>query len=106
MFNATAVEDLITRKDPATNLQRIAGVVVNWAQLDHDTQSCMDPNTINCNVVLSTSGHDGPFGAFTAKRLEQLGRAPRDVTAGFTKPSITTSSCKSQNQFPISNWVV
>ena len=106
LFNATAVEDLITRKDPATNLQRIAGVVVNWAQLDHDTQSCMDPNTINCNVVLSTSGHDGPFGAFTAKRLEQLGRAPRDVTAGFTKPSITTSSCKNQNQFPISNWVV
>lgn len=102
LFNATAVEDLITRKDPATNLQRIAGVVVNWAQLDHDTQSCMDPNTINCNVVLSTSGHDGPFGAFTAKRLEQLGRAPRDVTAGFTKPSITTY--KLQEPEPISNF--
>ena len=49
---------------------------------------------------MSTSGHDGPFGAFTAKRLEQ--RAPRDVTAGFTKPSITTS--KLQEPEPISNF--
>lgn len=74
LFNATAVEDLITRRDEATGELRIAGVVTNWTlvALNHDTQSCMDPNTINCNVVLSTTGHDGPFGAFCAKRLETL----------------------------------
>jgi thiamine thiazole synthase len=74
LFNATAVEDLITRRDEATGELRIAGVVTNWTlvALNHDTQSCMDPNTINCNVVLSTTGHDGPFGAFSAKRLQTL----------------------------------
>lgn len=74
LFNATAVEDLITRRDEATGELRIAGVVTNWTlvALNHDTQSCMDPNTINCNVVLSTTGHDGPFGAFCAKRLQSL----------------------------------
>lgn len=74
LFNATAVEDLITRRDETTGELRIAGVVTNWTlvALNHDTQSCMDPNTINCNVVLSTTGHDGPFGAFCAKRLETL----------------------------------
>lgn len=88
LFNATAVEDLITRRDEVTGELRIAGVVTNWTlvALNHDTQSCMDPNTINCNVVLSTTGHDGPFGAFSAKRLEQLGKAPKDITQGF-KPT-------------------
>lgn len=85
LFNATAVEDLITRRDETTGELRIAGVVTNWTlvALNHDTQSCMDPNTINCNVVLSTTGHDGPFGAFCAKRLEELGKAPKDLTHGF-----------------------
>ncbi|PVH18033.1 thiamine thiazole synthase [Candidozyma duobushaemuli] len=74
LFNATAVEDLITRRDESTGELRIAGVVTNWTlvTLNHDTQSCMDPNTLNANVVLSTTGHDGPFGAFSAKRLESL----------------------------------
>lgn len=74
LFNATAVEDLITRKDETSGELRIAGVVTNWTlvALNHDTQSCMDPNTLNCNVVLSTTGHDGPFGAFCAKRLEEI----------------------------------
>ncbi|OBA17039.1 Thi4-domain-containing protein [Metschnikowia bicuspidata var. bicuspidata NRRL YB-4993] len=74
LFNATAVEDLITRRDETTDELRIAGVVTNWTlvALNHDTQSCMDPNTINANVVLSTTGHDGPFGAFSAKRLQSL----------------------------------
>lgn len=73
LFNATAVEDLITRRDEDGEL-RIAGVVTNWTlvSLNHDTQSCMDPNTINCDVVLSAAGHDGPFGAFCAKRLQDL----------------------------------
>ena len=25
----------------------------------------MDPNTINAPLVISTTGHDGPFGAFS-----------------------------------------
>lgn len=74
LFNATAVEDLITRRDETTGELRIAGVVTNWTlvALNHDTQSCMDPNTINANVILSTTGHDGPFGAFSAKRMQSL----------------------------------
>ncbi|KAK6461721.1 Thi4 family-domain-containing protein [Scheffersomyces coipomensis] len=99
LFNSTAVEDLITRRDEITGELRIAGVVTNWTlvALNHDTQSCMDPNTINCNVVLSTTGHDGPFGAFSAKRLEELGKAPKDITQGFKpiaeqKPQTQASS--------------
>jgi len=74
LFNATAVEDLITRPDENTGKLRLAGVVTNWTlvALNHDTQSCMDPNTINCNVVLSASGHDGLFGAGSAKRMAEL----------------------------------
>ncbi|RCK64390.1 Thiamine thiazole synthase [Candida viswanathii] len=72
LFNATAVEDLITRKDDATGQISIAGVVTNWAHLDHDNQSCMDPNTINANVVLSACGHDGKFGATSAKRSKEV----------------------------------
>lgn len=73
LFNATAVEDLITRKDDSGNI-RVSGVVTNWTlvALNHDTQLCMDPNTINASVLLSTTGHDGPFGAFCAKRLVSL----------------------------------
>lgn len=79
LFNATSVEDLITRRE-GTGV-RIAGVVTNWTlvSMHHDDQSCMDPNTINAPVIISTTGHDGPFGAFSVKRLvsmrqlEQLG---------------------------------
>ncbi|KAL1881160.1 hypothetical protein VTK73DRAFT_4607 [Phialemonium thermophilum] len=83
LFNATAVEDLITRKsdDGEGSEVRVAGVVTNWTlvSMHHDDQSCMDPNTINAPVIISTTGHDGPFGAFSVKRLvsmkqlEQLG---------------------------------
>lgn len=74
LFNATTVEDLITRRDPDSDSEgaiRIAGVVTNWTlvAMHHDDQSCMDPSTINAPVVVSTTGHDGPFGAFSAKRL-------------------------------------
>ncbi|KAJ9093990.1 thiamine metabolism- protein [Naganishia cerealis] len=74
LFNATTVEDLITRRDETTGELRVSGVVTNWTlvALNHDTQLCMDPNTINASVLLSTTGHDGPFGAFCAKRLESL----------------------------------
>lgn len=59
LFNATAVEDLITR--PGDDGVRVAGVVTNWTlvSMHHDDQSCMDPNTINAPVVISTTGHDG-----------------------------------------------
>jgi len=73
LFNATAVEDLITRTSPDGTI-RIAGVVTNWTlvTMHHDDQSCMDPNTINAPVVISTTGHDGPFGAFSVKRLVSM----------------------------------
>ena len=79
LFNATTVEDLITRKDPATGEIRIAGVVTNWTlvSMHHDDQSCMDPNTINCPIIISTTGHDGPFGAFSVKRLVSMGNIER-----------------------------
>lgn len=77
LFNATTVEDLITRRDDgseATGGLRVAGVVTNWTMvaLHHDDQSCMDPSTINAPVIISTTGHDGPFGAFSAKRLVSM----------------------------------
>lgn len=62
LFNATTVEDLITRKnDEGTADVRVAGVVTNWTlvSMHHDDQSCMDPNTINAPLVISTTGHDG-----------------------------------------------
>ncbi|CAI5758800.1 unnamed protein product [Candida verbasci] len=74
LFNATAVEDFVTRKDEVTGELRVTGVVTNYTLVtqNHSNQSCMDPQTINCNVVLSATGHDGPFGAFGVKRLEEI----------------------------------
>lgn len=79
LFNATAVEDLITRPLPSGSGVRIAGVVTNWTlvSMHHDDQSCMDPNTINAPVVVSTTGHDGPFGAFSVKRLVSMQQLDR-----------------------------
>ncbi|KAL8822843.1 MAG: hypothetical protein Q9191_006430 [Dirinaria sp. TL-2023a] len=76
LFNATSVEDLITRPAASGVGVRIAGVVTNWTlvSMHHDDQSCMDPNTINAPVVISTTGHDGPFGAFCVKRLVSMGQ--------------------------------
>jgi len=74
LMNATAVEDLITCTD-FQGQQRVAGVVTNWTlvALNHDTQSCMDPATITAPVVVTATGHDGPMGAFSAKRLVSMG---------------------------------
>ncbi|CAL1712604.1 unnamed protein product [Somion occarium] len=74
LMNATAVEDLIIRED-FEGKQRVAGVVTNWTlvALNHDTQSCMDPNTITAPVIVTATGHDGPMGAFSAKRLVSAG---------------------------------
>ncbi|KAI3929751.1 hypothetical protein MKX01_025919 [Papaver californicum] len=43
LFNAVAAEDLIVKND------KVGGVVTNWAlvSMNHDTQSCMDPNVIS-----------------------------------------------------------
>ncbi|KAK8175062.1 thiazole biosynthetic enzyme, mitochondrial precursor [Phyllosticta citrichinensis] len=67
LFNATTVEDLITRPLPSGGV-RIAGVVTNWTlvAMHHDDQS------INAPVIISTTGHDGPFGAFSVKRLVSM----------------------------------
>ncbi|PIN03007.1 Protein involved in thiamine biosynthesis and DNA damage tolerance [Handroanthus impetiginosus] len=69
LFNAVAAEDLIVRGD------RVSGVVTNWAlvSMNHDTQSCMDPNVMEAKVVVSSCGHDGPFGATGVKRLRNIG---------------------------------
>ncbi|PKA52616.1 Thiamine thiazole synthase 2, chloroplastic [Apostasia shenzhenica] len=69
MFNAVAAEDLIVKQG------RVAGVVTNWAlvSMNHDTQSCMDPNVMEAKVVVSSCGHDGPFGATGVKRLKSIG---------------------------------
>ena len=57
MFNATAVEDLIIHED-YQGRQRVSGVVTNWTlvSLNHDTQSCMDPNVITAPVIISATG--------------------------------------------------
>jgi thiamine thiazole synthase len=77
LFNATTVEDLITRKDANGGI-RVAGVVTNWTlvTMHHDDQSCMDPNTINAPIIVSTTGHDGPFGAFCVKRMVAMEAIP------------------------------
>lgn len=69
LFNATAVEDLIVKNN------KVAGVVTNWTlvTLNHNTQSCMDPNVIESKVIVSGTGHDGPMGASGVKRLESIG---------------------------------
>lgn len=74
LFNATCVEDLIVKRD-ATGTQRINGVVTNYTlvSMAHGLQSCMDPQTITAPIICSFAGHDGPFGAFTVKRLESAG---------------------------------
>ncbi|CCD23946.1 thiamine thiazole synthase NDAI_0C02860 [Naumovozyma dairenensis CBS 421] len=88
LYNGTCVEDLVTKPNEHGKLT-VSGVVTNWTlvTLAHDTQSCMDPNVIELagysddgsrdatqkhGVILSTTGHDGPFGAFCAKRIVQL----------------------------------
>lgn len=36
----------------------------------------MDPNVIESSVIVSGTGHDGPMGATSVKRLERLGMVP------------------------------
>lgn len=73
MMNATAVEDLIVRQDHAGQ-QRVAGVVTNWTlvALNHDTQSCMDPNVITAPIIVSATG---------ASRLSFIHLSPTSLTS-------------------------
>lgn len=73
LFNAVAVEDLLVRHEG--DGIRVRGVVTNWSLVtqNHDTQSCMDPQVIEAKVVVSATGHDGPMGATSAKRLQSIG---------------------------------
>ena len=56
----------------------VSKVVTNWSLVtqNHDTQSCMDPHVMEAKVVVTATGHDGPMGASSAKRLESLGALP------------------------------
>lgn len=76
LFNAVAVEDLLVRQEDGG--LKVRGVVTNWSLVtqNHDTQSCMDPQVIEAKVVVTATGHDGPMGATSAKRLESLGALP------------------------------
>jgi len=76
LFNAVAVEDLLVRQEDEGI--RVRGVVTNWSLVtqNHDTQSCMDPQVIEAKVVVTATGHDGPMGATSAKRLEAIGALP------------------------------
>jgi thiamine thiazole synthase len=73
LFNATAAEDLIVKEENGE--KKVGGVVTNWAlvTMNHDTQSCMDPNVMESKVVISSTGHDGPMGASGVKRLMDIG---------------------------------
>lgn len=62
LFNAVAAEDLIVKPDARVpGGRRVAGAVTNWTlvSLNHDTQSCMDPNVMESKVMVSSTGHDG-----------------------------------------------
>ena len=83
LFNAVAVEDLIVKADASVpGGRKVAGAVTNWTlvALNHDTQSCMDPNTIEAKVMVSSTGHDGPMGASGVKRLAKLGMIQRPAS--------------------------
>ncbi|KAH8104922.1 thiazole biosynthetic enzyme [Phellopilus nigrolimitatus] len=101
LMNATAVEDLVIREDFAGK-QRVGGVVTNWTlvALNHDTQSCMDPNTVTAPVIVSATGHDGPMGAFSAKRLVSSARVngTREVAPGLIMTGMELSEHDGSNR--------
>ena len=47
--------------------------LIGLVSMNHDTQSCMDPNVMEAKVVVSSCGNDGPFGATGVKRLKSIG---------------------------------
>jgi len=77
LFNAVAVEDLLAKQE--SHGVAVRGVVTNWSLVtqNHDTQSCMDPQVIESKVVVTATGHDGPMGASSVKRLKSMGAIPQ-----------------------------
>ncbi|QRW02363.1 hypothetical protein RhiLY_01361 [Ceratobasidium sp. AG-Ba] len=71
MFTSTVLSKVLASPKHG----RVAGVVTNYTlvALNHHTQSCMDPQVITAPVIISATGHDGPMGAFCAKRLVSTG---------------------------------
>lgn len=66
LFNAVVAKDLIMKEGRVvTNLALVS--------MNHDTQSCMDPNVMEAKVVVSSCGHDGPLSATGVKRLKSIG---------------------------------
>ena len=94
LFNAVSVEDLIVKQPKGEDRKRVAGVVTNWATVTlfgHDTQSCMDPNTISAPVVIGSTGHDGPLGGSIVKRLAKLGLLDNDDMTGMGALDMNTA---------------
>ncbi|GJZ17873.1 thiamine thiazole synthase, chloroplastic-like protein [Tanacetum coccineum] len=89
LFNAVAAEDLIIQEG------RVAGVVTNWAlvTMNHDTQSCMDPNVMEAKVVVSSCGHDGPMGATGVKRLRSVAQNLRSFNGGSVLGFLELARC-------------
>ncbi|KAJ9452775.1 Thiamine thiazole synthase 2 [Diplonema papillatum] len=90
LFNAVAVEDLLIKHEEGGAAVR--GVVTNWSLVaqNHDNQSCMDPQVMEAKVVVSSTGHDGPMGATSAKRLESIGLLP-DRLPGMNALDMSTA---------------
>ncbi|GJY94901.1 deSI-like protein [Tanacetum coccineum] len=67
LFNAVAAEDLIIKGG------RVGGVVTNWAlvAINHDTQSCMDPNVMEAKTV-ATLRADGLWESVNLPRIEMI----------------------------------
>lgn len=89
LFNATSVEDLVTKLVDDNGTVVAVSVVTNWTlvSMAHDLQLCMNPNVIELSgykeddirdssrkhgVILSITGHDGLFGAFIAKKIASI----------------------------------
>eukprot|EP01063_Lacrimia_lanifica_P009080 TRINITY_DN16107_c0_g2_i1.p1 TRINITY_DN16107_c0_g2~~TRINITY_DN16107_c0_g2_i1.p1 ORF type:complete len:312 (+),score=126.17 TRINITY_DN16107_c0_g2_i1:173-1108(+) len=90
MFNAVAVEDLLIKHEEGGSAVR--GVVTNWSLVaqNHENLSCMDPQVMEAKIVVSATGHDGPMGATSAKRLESIGLLP-DRLPGMNALDMSTA---------------
>ena len=90
LFNAVAVEDLLIKHVEGGSAVR--GVVTNWSLVaqNHENLSCMDPQVMEAKIVVSATGHDGPMGATSAKRLESIGMLP-DRLPGMNALDMSTA---------------
>lgn len=61
----------------------------------------MDPQTISAPLVLSFAGHDGPFGAFSVKRLVACGQIEK--LGNMRGLNMSTAEDYSQSRPPASS---